>query len=879
MRARLIGRKPWWVLLPDHWLVAAWQPFMFLPLMYVAVVTPYRIFFSHPDTTGWLVVEYFVWVSFLLDMALHFVTAFADDHTEEIVVDPRAIALRYVKSWFIIDLLASIPFDLILRDEEGGATSANRLGRLARLPRAIRVLRLLRLLRLLRVVRLQGYLTRFEALTDLHPAIARAFAATFWVVLSLHFMACLWFFIGSEQGGDNWMTLAELDAAPNDQLYLVSLYWVATTITSVGYGDIVPATDSERMFAVFVQLVGVAWTGLVVSTMANIQASVDREHSTTKQHRRQLEYFVRDARLPRKLKARVFQSFERAEHDAARASAQHTAAILDMLAPAVRKEVVLFTNRKLLHMLPPLRREEEDVQAFVVERLVRMHVSQGDFVCVEHTFATHMFWMARGRVNLFSDTDRVTSYGSGSFFGVADVLFSPLRVASAQAVTDCELYSLSREHLQVVCSEFEDFGRRMRRVALKRLRRYAEVLGRPLVPAEYLQRMMELGVSVGLTAEEVAQYAAATSLDSILAANPAIMPSASFRIGASSSSAAEQLTLDPRAFVGDVEVRSTRTLLGGRDKATLSQGASAGHGEGGGGGGVPNPLRTGVTRRGSRVLGEDMPGGPPSPLLLGGARGSPQASPGTSRASEEEEEGGPDAGPPPPSGRQRGRARSVSLGNERALLAMGGTRGVDHILRSPSSTRSSIASAASANLAAAGGMPVRSPAASRASRDRQLAAAEAAARVMAMGGTGGGGGTVGGRSMSASTGGWTPALMAALASPAPGITGTSPRSPPPSPPPQFVGDPVSGGESKMGGGGVPPPAPDLCRCHPQTSPSLRRGLLWAVRGRRRRRGGHARCTSGGRPVATATDTVSGAGGGVGGRRAPLAGSGQWRVQQ
>ncbi len=542
---------------------------MFIPLIYVALVTPYRIFLLLPDTPEWAIVEGLLWGAFVVDIIFNFITAYEDEQSEEIVVDPKRIAKRYAKTWMAVDVIASIPFDFIFPAEEGGASSANRLGRLARLPRAIRVLRLLRLLRLLRVARLQGYLSRFEQITDLHPAIARAFAAAFWVLLSLHFMSCLWFFIGTEQQGESWVKEEGLTDADSWTAYLTSMYWIATVVTSTGFGDIVPLSLGERGFTIVVQLLGVAWTGLVVSTMATIFASLDRQHSTIKQHRRQLEYFMRDARLPRKLKQRVLKSFEQTEHDSLRASAQHTSAILDMLAPSVRKAVVLYTNRKLLHMLPPLLREEDEVQAFIVERLVRIHAAQGEFICVEQTFATHMFWLARGRVNLFSDHERVTSYGSGSFFGVADVLFSPLRVASVQAITECELYSLSREDLQMVCSEFEDFGRRMRRVALKRLGRYAEVIGRPLVPAEYLKRMMELGVSVGLTPQEVEQYAEATSVERIMGGNPMLLPSASFRIGANRAGATAGLQLDPRAYLGDMDVKSSRSLVGGQPKHSM----------------------------------------------------------------------------------------------------------------------------------------------------------------------------------------------------------------------------------------------------------------------------------------------------------------------
>jgi voltage-gated potassium channel len=69
------------------------------------------------------------------------------------------------------------------------------------------------------------------------------------------------------------MHLAERDAQPAAFGTLVnSLYWAVTTLTTTGYGDLVPATPLGRLVAGFVMISGLAvfglWTGIIATGFA-----------------------------------------------------------------------------------------------------------------------------------------------------------------------------------------------------------------------------------------------------------------------------------------------------------------------------------------------------------------------------------------------------------------------------------------------------------------------------------------------------------------------------------------------------------------------------------------------------------------------------------
>ena len=71
--------------------------------------------------------------------------SFTDPLHEIEVKVPRYTALHYLKTWFLLDLISSVPFALIFWDEDGGDDSSR--GSAAQLNKLVRLLKLLKLLR------------------------------------------------------------------------------------------------------------------------------------------------------------------------------------------------------------------------------------------------------------------------------------------------------------------------------------------------------------------------------------------------------------------------------------------------------------------------------------------------------------------------------------------------------------------------------------------------------------------------------------------------------------------------------------------------------------------------------------------------------------
>ena len=62
--------------------------------------------------------------------------------------------------------------------------------------------------------------------------------------------------------------LIEKDINPSINTYLDSLWWSFSTATNVGYGDIVPITDSGKVVGILLMLIGVALFSIYTALFA-----------------------------------------------------------------------------------------------------------------------------------------------------------------------------------------------------------------------------------------------------------------------------------------------------------------------------------------------------------------------------------------------------------------------------------------------------------------------------------------------------------------------------------------------------------------------------------------------------------------------------------
>jgi hypothetical protein len=115
----------------------------------------------------------------------------------------KDIIINYLKTWFILDVLASFPYSWVIDGTTGSdedsdtdsSTVSTSVSKAPQLLRLIRIIRFLRFLRLLRVLKLKKLLYKFEEIimSDTINAILGFFKVITVILFIAHWIACIFY--------------------------------------------------------------------------------------------------------------------------------------------------------------------------------------------------------------------------------------------------------------------------------------------------------------------------------------------------------------------------------------------------------------------------------------------------------------------------------------------------------------------------------------------------------------------------------------------------------------------------------------------------------------------------------------------------------------
>ena len=168
--------------------------------------------------------------------------------------------VKYATSfWGIIDFLSIFPAYLSLFWPTG---------------QALTVLRLLRTMRIFRIFRMQRFLDASSQLLDaLKNSAVRILVFMLFVLVAAIIMGTMMYSI---EGNVN----------PAFNNVLSGIYWAVVTITTVGFGDVVPITPAGRFVAVLVMLLGYS---IIAVPMGIVAGETIHEHQKGKKKHHSLK--------------------------------------------------------------------------------------------------------------------------------------------------------------------------------------------------------------------------------------------------------------------------------------------------------------------------------------------------------------------------------------------------------------------------------------------------------------------------------------------------------------------------------------------------------------------------------------------------------------
>ncbi|XP_032238933.1 potassium voltage-gated channel subfamily H member 6 isoform X3 [Nematostella vectensis] len=401
----------------------------------------------YPDAYPLLLVDTCIDVIFMLDIVLNFRTTYVKEG-EVLITNPCKIGIHYLRSYFIVDFVAAIPWELLLdlnADENTTLFSLLKTARLLRLFRAARKLD-----------------RNYEYMTSL------LFLMLMFFMLVAHWMACIWYMIGfSEQKHKqtSWLSILATESNkhfhPTDpwsgpylpSRYLTSLYYVMTLCTTVGFGNVSANTDGERIFTICGMLLGaVMYAGI----FGNVTAIIHGQYSSNFRYRKEsmaINEFVRFYKIRNPL-ARRLREYSR--HTWSQTKGTDMNRVLKKFPEGLQYEIRLHMHLTVLSNSFLFMDSESSCLRGISMRMRRQYHLPGHFIMYEGDEVDTLHLIKRGKIEIIVNGVCRGRLVDGDAYGTSlrQAGRRPKSVASLRAATCVDCHVIKIEELDDVMQSY-----------------------------------------------------------------------------------------------------------------------------------------------------------------------------------------------------------------------------------------------------------------------------------------------------------------------------------------------------------------------------------------------------------------------------------------
>jgi len=399
-----------------------WDAWIMILAFVVGIEIPLRFVFDYSTSKFFFGLDLFISFFFFCDVVINLVPPIPDD--DDAVEDDNRINYSYLRTWFVPDLLASIP---------------------ALLLESFKLFRMIRLFRLLKLAKIVPLIKKWGGHYSLNPSIVRMVVFSLLMIFAIHWMACGWVKLGGINTDNDTLTI-----------YIKSIYWVITTMTTVGYGDITPTSNIQLMYAIFVMILGVGTYGYIIANIANLLGNIDTARMDFSRKMAVIDAFLAYRAIPDHLEKRMRDYYKyiwenRLDHKEDE--------IINDLPDSLHTEVALYLRKPLLSKVPLFKQAGVAFHKEVVLHL-NIHIYMpGDLIVRRGDIGSSMFFISKGSVRIVDSDqgDDLAVLREGSFFGETSLLREQPRNATVVASEYSNIYSLNKDRFDDLLKKFPKF--------------------------------------------------------------------------------------------------------------------------------------------------------------------------------------------------------------------------------------------------------------------------------------------------------------------------------------------------------------------------------------------------------------------------------------
>lgn len=163
-----------------------------------------------------------------------------------------------------------------------------------------------------------------------------------------HYMGCLWFWVGNYESSHqkeerNWIRAMNLENESALTKYVNSLYFSIITTVTIGYGDVTPITNIEKIFTVVIALLSSVVFAYIMSSVSSILQDINRKKNQLIQKKAQINQFFSTHSVNNELQLKAKKYLEYTIEDEILSGAQ-SEELLNTLSHQLREQITSEVN-------------------------------------------------------------------------------------------------------------------------------------------------------------------------------------------------------------------------------------------------------------------------------------------------------------------------------------------------------------------------------------------------------------------------------------------------------------------------------------------------------------------------------------------------------
>jgi Cyclic nucleotide-binding domain/Ion transport protein len=415
----------------SHTFNRAWDVLITLSATFAALVIPIKLVLGWQNRASMIYFAVSMTAVFGIDLFVHLHRSRYAKQNKFIPEKSRSSA-SLQKRWLIVDLLAALPLGLVVNST------------------------LLQLLRLLKLARVAQFMRHWRQRAVKYSNLLRLTFFAYWFLLSAHWIACGWLALrGVAATSDDWTS------------YLRALYWTIETLSTVGYGDVTPATNAETLYTIGVMIFGVGVYGYIIGNVASILANIDPAKAQHLANMEKLTAFMNYRNIPPRLQKRIRDYYAYLWEK--RMSFEESSAVA-ALPPSLQTDVSLFLKRDIIEKVPLFQGASDEFIREIALQMTPVIFTPGDYIYKAGEAGRDMYFITQGTVEVLSKDGRevYTTLTDGDFFGEIALVLSQTRTACVRAVSYCDLYRLDKEMFDRVLAHYPNIAAQIEAKARER---------------------------------------------------------------------------------------------------------------------------------------------------------------------------------------------------------------------------------------------------------------------------------------------------------------------------------------------------------------------------------------------------------------------------